>query len=75
MSDAPSNKTYGNCLLGFHCSQCDPAATRANSRYFVVAGYQHEFLSTVYPQTPVDVLGTVSVVATPASRRRERRYL
>jgi hypothetical protein len=27
--DAPSNKTYGNCLLGFHCSQKDPAENRA----------------------------------------------
>jgi len=27
--DAPSNKTYGNCLLGFHCSQKDPAGNRA----------------------------------------------
>jgi hypothetical protein len=27
--DAPSNKTYGNCLLGFHCSQKDPAQSRA----------------------------------------------
>ena len=29
MSDAPSNKTYGNCLLGLHCSQKDPAGSRA----------------------------------------------
>jgi hypothetical protein len=27
--DAPSNKTYGNCLLGFHCSQKAPAENRA----------------------------------------------
>jgi hypothetical protein len=25
MSDAPSNKTYGNCLLGLHCIQKTPA--------------------------------------------------
>jgi hypothetical protein len=31
MTDAPSNKTYGNCLLGLHCSQKRPAATRANA--------------------------------------------
>ena len=24
MNDAPSNKTYGNCLLGLHCSQKHP---------------------------------------------------
>jgi hypothetical protein len=29
--DAPSNKRYGNCLLGVHCSQIDPAGTRANA--------------------------------------------
>jgi hypothetical protein len=23
--DAPSNRTFGNCLLGFHCSQNHPA--------------------------------------------------
>jgi hypothetical protein len=28
--DAPSNKTYGNCLLGLHCSQKHPAGNRAN---------------------------------------------
>jgi len=31
MTDAPSNKTYGNCLLGLHCSQKRPAASRANA--------------------------------------------
>jgi hypothetical protein len=29
--DAPSNKTYGNCLLGFHCSEKHPAESRANA--------------------------------------------
>jgi hypothetical protein len=29
--DAPSNKTYGNCLLGFHCSQKHPAENRASA--------------------------------------------
>jgi len=29
--DAPSNKTYGNCLLGLHCSQKHPAGNRANA--------------------------------------------
>jgi hypothetical protein len=40
--DAPSNKTYGNCLLGFHCSQKHPAETRANACFPLVAGYQQE---------------------------------
>jgi hypothetical protein len=31
MNDAPSNKTYGNCLLGLHCMQNTPAATRAKT--------------------------------------------
>jgi hypothetical protein len=31
MSDAPSNKTYGNCLLGFHCSQKHLPENRANA--------------------------------------------
>lgn len=26
--DAPSNKMFGNCLLGFHCSQNDLAGNR-----------------------------------------------
>ena len=30
-TDAPSNKTYGNCLLGFHCSHKDRPETRANA--------------------------------------------
>jgi hypothetical protein len=31
INDAPSNKTYGNCLLGLHCSQNPPAASRAKA--------------------------------------------
>jgi hypothetical protein len=38
--DAPSNKTYGNCLLGFHCSQKHPAESRANTCFPLVAGCQ-----------------------------------
>jgi hypothetical protein len=60
IGDAPSNKTYGNCLLGFHCSQKDPAGTRANAGFRVVVGCQHGQLSTRYQQFPVDVLGTVT---------------
>jgi hypothetical protein len=56
--DAPSNKTYGNCLLGFHCSHATLAATRINPGFFVVAGHQQGNPSTIYPQTPVDALGT-----------------
>jgi hypothetical protein len=40
--DAPSNKTYGNCLLGFHCSQKDSAESRANACFPLVAGSQQE---------------------------------
>jgi hypothetical protein len=31
IDDAPSNKTYGNCLLGLHCSQNTPGASRAKA--------------------------------------------
>jgi hypothetical protein len=40
--DAPSNKTFGNCLLVIHCSQKNPAANRAVARFVVVARGQHE---------------------------------
>src|SRR2546423_15305776 len=39
-SDAPSNKTYGNCLLGLHCSQNDPAENRAVAGFVLVAALQ-----------------------------------
>src|SRR5882762_1217900 len=55
--DAPSNKTIGNCLLGFHCSQKSRAANRAIARFLVVAGRQQDKSSTCYPQTLVDGLG------------------
>jgi hypothetical protein len=29
MGDAPSNRTFGNCLLEVHCSQKDRPGTRA----------------------------------------------
>jgi Holliday junction resolvase-like predicted endonuclease len=57
--DAPSNKTLWQLLLGFHSSHSTPAETRANSRFFVVAGYQQGNSSTAYPQSGVDGLGTV----------------
>jgi hypothetical protein len=44
ISDAPSNKTFGNCLLGFHCSQNNPAANRAVARFLAVARGQQENL-------------------------------
>ena len=56
-SGAPSNKMFGNCLLGFHCSQKDPAGNRAVARFLVVAEHQQQVLSTAYPQRLVDVLG------------------
>ncbi|WP_298832009.1 hypothetical protein [uncultured Piscinibacter sp.] len=58
-SDAPSNKTYGNCLLGLHCSQKHHAGDRANPRFVLVAMCQQEFPSTDYPQSLVDLLGIV----------------
>src|SRR5437016_4020097 len=64
-SDAPSNKTYGNCLLGLHCSQKHPAEVRAIARFLVVAGRQHRNPSTGYPQKHVDGLG---IVSTPFAR-------
>jgi Holliday junction resolvase-like predicted endonuclease len=57
--DAPSNKTLWQLLLGFHSSHSLPAKTRANTRFFVVAGYQQGNSSTAYPQSGVDGLGTV----------------
>jgi hypothetical protein len=59
MIDAPSNKTYGNCLLGLHCSHKNPAANRAVAGFLVVARRQHERLYTTYPQMPVERLGVV----------------
>jgi hypothetical protein len=63
INDAPSNKTIGNCLLGFHCSQKRLAANRANAAFIVVAVHQHGKSSTGYPQSLVDVLGIVSTTS------------
>ncbi|WP_220374434.1 hypothetical protein, partial [Paraburkholderia phenoliruptrix] len=41
--DAPSNKRYGNCLLGFHCSQKALPENRASIGFPAVAGRQQEF--------------------------------
>jgi hypothetical protein len=60
INDAPSNKTYGNCLLGLHCIQKRPAANRAVARFSAVADRQHEKPCTGYPQMLVDGLGIVS---------------
>jgi hypothetical protein len=48
--DAPSNRTFGNCLLGFHCSQKDRAGTRASACFSAVAAGQQDNLSTDCPQ-------------------------
>jgi len=48
--DAPSNRTFGNCLLGDHSNQKDPAGTRANACFPAVAVRQQEKSSTSYPQ-------------------------
>jgi hypothetical protein len=60
MSDAPSNKTYGNCLLGLHCSHKTPAGNRTVARFLVVAGGPQEKFYTAYPQHPVEQLGVIS---------------
>lgn len=49
--DVPSNRTFGNCLLGFHCSQNDRAGTRANAGFPAVAGVQQQKLCTAYLQS------------------------
>lgn len=48
--DAPSNKTFGNCMLGFHCSQNTLCACSLLARWRVVAGCQQALLSTSYQQ-------------------------
>jgi hypothetical protein len=50
MSDAPSNRTFGNCLLGFHCSQNTPleAAPMLDLRPLRHANSRNP--STSYPQ-------------------------
>jgi hypothetical protein len=47
ISDAPSNKTFGNCLLVIHCSQNNPAENRAAARFVVVARGQQEIYQHV----------------------------
>lgn len=54
--DAPSNKRYGNCLLGFHCSQKHQPGNRTSIGFPAVAARQQRFSSTAYPQVPVDRL-------------------
>jgi hypothetical protein len=68
----PSNKTYGNCLLGLHCSQKDPAQSRANARFQRVAGHQQQKSSTGYPQSLVDCLGIVGKRLVRLAGRRQR---
>ncbi len=55
--DAPSNKTYGNCMLVPHCNQKRTAGNRANTRFLLVADCQHEKLCTCYAQAAVHQLG------------------
>ena len=57
LNDAPSNKTYGNCMLVIHCSQKRCAGNRTNAGFLLVAGFQQEKLYTFYPQTLVECLG------------------
>lgn len=48
--DAPSNKTYGNCMLVGHCNQKRIARNRANAAFLLVADCQQGKLFTLYPQ-------------------------
>jgi hypothetical protein len=57
MVDAPSNRTFGNCLLGFHCSQKELAASRASACFAPVAARQHGDFSTAYPHVRTEPLG------------------
>jgi hypothetical protein len=54
--DVPSNKRYGNCLLGFHCSQKGRPASRTSIGFPPVADCQQGFLTTGYPQVLVNRL-------------------
>jgi hypothetical protein len=56
-NDAPSNKTYGNCMLVVHCSQKRRPGNRTNAGFLLVAGFQQEMLCTIYPQSLVEGLG------------------
>jgi hypothetical protein len=73
ISDAPSNKTFGNCLLVSHCSQNNPAANRAIARFVAVASRQHEKPSTGYPQLLVDDLGTVFPLHLHCVNRKDKQ--
>jgi hypothetical protein len=62
--DAPSNRTFGNCLLGIHSNQNDRPGTRANAAFPAVAGCQHEktvhsfstdVLTTAWTQLPSQI--------------------
>jgi hypothetical protein len=41
MDDAPSNRTFGNCLLGVHCSQKNRPGTRVIAGFPAVAAIRH----------------------------------
>ena len=49
--DAPSNKTYGNCMLVGHCNQKRTAGNRANAAFLLVADCQQGKLFTMYSQS------------------------
>ncbi|MEP7056689.1 MAG: hypothetical protein ABI809_02815 [Caldimonas sp.] len=59
MIDAPSNKTYGNCLLGLHCIHKNSAGDRAVAGFLLVARGQQEKLSTDCQQRAVEDLGVI----------------
>jgi len=74
-SDAPSNRTFGNCLLGCHSIPKDLAGTRASTSFPAVAGIRQEQfihkLSTAsqgYPKTLLEPLFWTAINANqPAS--------
>jgi hypothetical protein len=50
MGDAPSNRTFGNCLLGLHCSQNESPGTRVIAGVPAVAAIRQQNLSTSHQQ-------------------------
>jgi hypothetical protein len=74
IEDAPSNKTFGNCMLGLHCSQKPPAASRIFTGFGVVARCQQRKLSTTYQQVAVDILGMTGDGAKRCQDRAKSAY-
>jgi hypothetical protein len=76
MADAPSNRTFGNCLLGFHCSQNNRLGTRVIAGFPLVAAIRQALfihsLST-RPQVSEGVCGTPQLQRLLAPKKRVKR--